>query len=92
MKIPYITLVNLLAGEEVYPEFATDRDPSEAVAARVLEILTNPDRRCNAQEKTRQHSASGWQAWRLRGGRTIITDLRPEFKDESVAHAQHNKR
>ena len=44
VKIPYITLVNLLANEEVYPEFPTDRDPSEAVAARVLEFLNDPGR------------------------------------------------
>jgi lipid-A-disaccharide synthase len=45
MKVPYITLVNLLAGEEVYPEFLTDRDPSKGVADRILEILTDPKRR-----------------------------------------------
>src|SRR5262249_7471404 len=39
VKVPYITLVNLLAGEEVYPEFPTDRDPSEVVAKRLLEFL-----------------------------------------------------
>ena len=45
VKIPYITLVNLLANEEVYPEFPTDRDPSTAVAARALELLNDPARR-----------------------------------------------
>jgi lipid-A-disaccharide synthase len=45
VKVPYITLVNLLANEEVYPEFPTDRDPSTAVAARVLELLNDPARR-----------------------------------------------
>ena len=42
---PYITLVNLLAKEEVYPEFLTDRDPSKGVAAAVTGFLTDPDRR-----------------------------------------------
>ena len=42
MKVPYITLVNLLAEEEVYPEFLTDRDPSDRVAARLLDWLNDP--------------------------------------------------
>jgi len=45
MKVPFITLVNLLAKEEVYPEFLTDRDPSKGVAAAVIEFLTDPRRR-----------------------------------------------
>jgi lipid-A-disaccharide synthase len=43
-KVPFITLVNLLAKEEVYPEFLTDRDPSKGVAAQVLELLNDPVR------------------------------------------------
>jgi lipid-A-disaccharide synthase len=42
MKVPFIALVNLLAKEEVYPEFLTDRDPSKGVAAAVIEFLTDP--------------------------------------------------
>ena len=45
MKVRFITLVNLLAKEEVYPEFLTDRDPSIGVADRILEFLTNRERR-----------------------------------------------
>jgi lipid-A-disaccharide synthase len=51
VKVPYITLVNLLAGEEVFPEFPTDRDPSDAVAARVLEFLNDPVRRQMVRKK-----------------------------------------
>jgi lipid-A-disaccharide synthase len=36
---PYISLVNLLADRELYPEFLTHRDESEAVAAHVLRWL-----------------------------------------------------
>jgi lipid-A-disaccharide synthase len=50
VKIPYITLVNLLAGEELYPEFPTDRDPSKEVAVRVLELL-KADRAQNVRQK-----------------------------------------
>lgn len=42
VKVKYITLVNLLADEAVYPEFITDRDPSTALAARVIEMLESP--------------------------------------------------
>jgi len=45
MKVPFITLVNLLAKEEVYPEFLTDRDPSKQVADVVIGFLTDPPRR-----------------------------------------------
>ncbi|HJZ91717.1 MAG TPA: lipid-A-disaccharide synthase [Gemmataceae bacterium] len=45
MKVRFITLVNLLADKEVYPEFLTDRDPSNRVAARVLEWLDDPEKR-----------------------------------------------
>ncbi len=44
-KVPFITLVNLLANEEVYPEFLTDRDPSARVAERLREFLDDPVRR-----------------------------------------------
>jgi lipid-A-disaccharide synthase len=42
LKVRYITLVNLLADKEVYPEFLTDRDPSNGVTARILEWLDDP--------------------------------------------------
>jgi lipid-A-disaccharide synthase len=45
MKVRFITLVNLLAQEMVYPEFLTDRDPSKGVANRILEFLSDPSRR-----------------------------------------------
>jgi lipid-A-disaccharide synthase len=45
MKVPFITLVNLLAKEEVYPEFLTDRDPSKQVADTVVQLMTDPARR-----------------------------------------------
>jgi lipid-A-disaccharide synthase len=45
MKVPFITLVNLLANEEVYPEFLTDRDPSKSVAEVITGFLTDDRRR-----------------------------------------------
>ena len=42
VKVPYISLVNLLAEKELYPEFATDRCESAAVAEHVLSWLNDP--------------------------------------------------
>jgi lipid-A-disaccharide synthase len=39
---PYISLVNLLAGKELFPEFLTDRCAAEAVAGHVLRWLNDP--------------------------------------------------
>jgi lipid-A-disaccharide synthase len=44
MKCKFITLVNLLADKEIYPEFLTDRNKSTRVAERVLELLDDPKR------------------------------------------------
>lgn len=41
-KCPYISLVNLLAGRELFPEFLTATDESEAIAAKVLHWLEHP--------------------------------------------------
>jgi len=40
----YITLVNLLADKEIYPEFLTDRSPAPEMAERILEWLDRPSR------------------------------------------------
>ena len=41
-KSPYISLVNLLAGKTLFPEFLTARDESEAIAGHVLRWLNDP--------------------------------------------------
>ncbi|HKB02019.1 MAG TPA: lipid-A-disaccharide synthase [Gemmataceae bacterium] len=51
MKVPFITLVNLLAKEEVYPEFLTDRDPSKGVASEVLGFLNDRERADEVRRK-----------------------------------------
>jgi lipid-A-disaccharide synthase len=42
MKCPYISLVNLLAGRELFPEFLTDRCEAEAINGHVLRWLNDP--------------------------------------------------
>ena len=48
VKLPSITLVNLLAGEELFPEIATSRDESDRVAPHVVGWLTDAARRAAA--------------------------------------------
>jgi lipid-A-disaccharide synthase len=51
MKVPYITLVNLLAGEELFPEIVATRDEPEWIAGHVLGWLNNPVRRLGLVER-----------------------------------------
>ena len=43
MTAPYISLVNMLAGRELFPEFLTDRCEAPAIAGHVLGWLTEPE-------------------------------------------------
>lgn len=45
VQLRYITLVNLLANEEVFPEFLSAEDESERVAGHVIDWLANPAKR-----------------------------------------------
>jgi lipid-A-disaccharide synthase len=42
MKVPYFSIVNLLAGEEVFPEFTAPRCPAAAIADRITGWLERP--------------------------------------------------
>ena len=43
--VKYITLVNLLANEELFPELLTARDESDRIAGHLLGWLTDPSKR-----------------------------------------------
>lgn len=43
-KVDYISLVNLLAGRELYPEYLTDRCEAEALAGNILTWLGQPQK------------------------------------------------
>ena len=45
VKLPYFTLVNLLAGEELFPEVATSADESGRIAQQLLRWLGDPAER-----------------------------------------------
>lgn len=43
LTTPYISLVNMLAGSELFPEFLTDRCEAEAIARQILRWLDEPE-------------------------------------------------
>ncbi len=53
-KTKYISLVNLLAGEELFPEFAGSVDEHEEIAARIVGWLERPQEREALVEKLRE--------------------------------------
>lgn len=53
IKARYISLVNLLAGEELFPEYLTTRDESGAMAGHVLGWLNDPASRAAAVDRLR---------------------------------------
>jgi lipid-A-disaccharide synthase len=57
-KSPYISLVNLLAGKELFPEFLTDRCEAEAISRHILRWLNDPA----AYDRTHQEMAKLKQA------------------------------
>lgn len=53
MTCRWVSLVNLLAGEEVYPEFFSYRNESAGIAERVIRLLQNPVEREEVEAKLR---------------------------------------
>ncbi len=45
VKLRYFTLVNLLAGEEIFPEISTSQDDSSKIAGHVLRWMNNSNER-----------------------------------------------
>jgi len=48
IKTPYISLVNVMAGEEVMPEYLTDRDVSSEMAGHAHRWISDPSERARA--------------------------------------------
>ena len=53
IKAKYISLVNLLAGEEVYPEYLTARDASGELVRWALAWLSDPGKRARVTASLR---------------------------------------
>jgi lipid-A-disaccharide synthase len=77
IKSPYITLVNLMAGKELFPEFLTDRCEAEAMARATLNWLEDP--------KAHDATAGELVALRERVARPGACDRAAEFILASLA-------
>ena len=51
VTVPFLTMPNLLAEEEVYPEFVQNAASPEALANAVVELLRRPEKRREVQAK-----------------------------------------
>jgi lipid-A-disaccharide synthase len=58
VRIPYISLVNILAGKEIVPELIQNRMTSDRIAQEALEILSDAGRRDDMQQAFRTIRAS----------------------------------
>lgn len=54
MRVPYISLVNLLANAKIFPEYLTSRDLSPQLASDILHWLDHPEEMAQLREKLRQ--------------------------------------
>jgi lipid-A-disaccharide synthase len=75
-KCRFITLVNLLADEELYPEFLADYCPAEAMAGHVLRWLNHPAEAAQLRGKLEQLRARVGQSGACeRAARRIVDFL-----------------
>lgn len=58
VTVPFLTMPNLLAGEEVYPEFVQNAASPEALACAVVELLRRPEKRRELQSKLARITAA----------------------------------
>ena len=58
MTVKWITMTNILANEEVFPEFQQGRATPENLARAALELLTDPARRTTVQMKLEKVATS----------------------------------
>ena len=58
VTVPTVTMPNLLAGEEVFPEFIQDAATPENIAQAALELLNNESQRKTVRAKLRMIVAS----------------------------------
>jgi len=54
VKVPFIAMANLLAGEKIAPEFIQDEVTPEALSGALLEILDSPEKVAGLQQVCRR--------------------------------------
>ncbi|MCX5696628.1 MAG: lipid-A-disaccharide synthase [Candidatus Omnitrophica bacterium] len=76
VKVPYIGMVNIVAGEKIIPEFIQFRAKPEKIAAGALEIMQNPGRLEEMRNALGQVKSSlGAPGASSRAANTILTFL-----------------
>jgi lipid-A-disaccharide synthase len=73
---PYISLVNMLAGKELFPELLTDRCEAEAIAGHVLHWLNEPEAyQSLCQELKELHARVGEPGACERAARFVLLEI-----------------
>jgi len=76
VTIPYIGLVNILAGQEVVPELLQDRMTSDNIACEAIKILENADRQRVIQESfQRIRTSLGKSGASIRAAKLILAEV-----------------
>src|SRR6185369_1160060 len=80
LKVKSLTMPNLLAGEEIYPEFIQDAATPENIARAALDLLQNEGRRARIKSKLAAVIASlGGPGATRRAARAIARLVQPRF-------------
>lgn len=51
VKVPYVSLTNLILQKEVYPEIIREKDKVQAITQKIKELIENEDRRIEIKEE-----------------------------------------
>jgi lipid-A-disaccharide synthase len=77
VNVPFIAMPNLLAGEELFPEYIQDAATPENLAAAALDLLDNAKRRARVQSRLRQAcSQLGQPGAARRAAQAVLSLLR----------------
>jgi lipid-A-disaccharide synthase len=82
LKVPYVSLPNLLAGERLVPELLQDEVTPENLAAALQDWLDNPARQAALVERFAQIHHTIRRDASSQAADAILELLQPEMRDE----------
>lgn len=92
VKVKSLTMPNLLADEEVFPEFIQGAATPENIAQAALELLQNESRRAKIKTQLTKISTSlGSPGASLRAARAIVELLNPRGNTKLLTMATHSE-
>ncbi len=68
VKVPYISLANLILGKEVYPEILKEKNKIESISSKLLELIRDKEKRENIKtelKKIKQILGGPGASWRI---------------------------